>query len=252
MYKALDVDQQTNPMTDADIERLADDICSTSLESAALPYDESALWSRSPTIPFLPVVLRTSSGVSVRLRSVRPDEIGRYYETFRDAANIDQGFRRDEIPTRRFFVWLYSHYYNIVLEEADRDDGQWVAVFSTSPSQFSRSHKSVLCDGSLIVLPDYRHQRRGLASELIFFWFRLCVDLGFKAVLSDTAIDNLGAVFASAAVGFVAVGTVPNAMSQRQAIDRPADVVVVYRSLEGLQSLTEWLAAQEVDQRKIR
>jgi len=76
-------------------------------------------------------------------------------------------------------------------------------------------------------------------------WFRLCVDLDFVAVLSDTAIDNLQAIFASVGNGMTAVGTLPDAMYARHSEDRSTDVVVVYMSLQGTKSLRDWIASAD-------
>jgi hypothetical protein len=93
----------------------------------------------------------------------------------------------------------------------------------------------LLCVDVNFLPAGYRNLRRGLPGDLLEMWSSVTVDLGFRACLSDTAMDNIEAVRISIDAGMIAVGSLPSAMLSRDP-GKSTDVVLLYRPLAAVQS----------------
>ena len=62
--------------------------------SNASSLTDDQLWSRAPSVDFFPVEYTLPiSGFRVSLRMLGAPDVDRYFETFQEAASIDEGFR---------------------------------------------------------------------------------------------------------------------------------------------------------------
>jgi hypothetical protein len=69
----------------------ADKLCS---QMAIYPDNELSQWSQAPSVEYMPLTYRLPiSGIQVNMRMLQGSDVGRYYDTFLEAASIDQGFR---------------------------------------------------------------------------------------------------------------------------------------------------------------
>ena len=68
-------------------------------------------------------------------------------------------------------------------------------------------------------------------------WSQLCVELGFKACLSDTALDNIEAIQIGFDSGMIGVGSLPGAMLSRDK-NRSSDIIIAYKSFHGVSPFT--------------
>ena len=185
--------------------------------------DEISLWKTSPTLNFLPLTNGLPDGTRFTVRALQPEDIGRYYDEFRSAADDDTGFSVEEIPTRRFFWSTFSRYYNCVIEETDTS--KWIAVYYLTSSPFTRSKRSVNIDGGMVVVPEFR--RRSLASPLIrFLGEHVSGKLGFEAFVSDTAIDHTVMAGRCVSQNMTIIGSLPCAVYGNDR--RVNDLIIVY------------------------
>ena len=174
-------------------------------------------------IPYLPVNHRLPiSGIEIIVRCLRRDEIRLFYDVRKIVVRSNAGYGYDELPTFEYFVKYYlDNFCNVVYEmtpiprkstSSTDDDGHHriIAFSNFGASQFARDSCSVHSAGNLIVLPE--HRGKGLAAELMTVHIGLGVDMGYPAMMSETAATNAAVLRTMPALGNIVAGTVPKAI----------------------------------------
>lgn len=167
-----------------------------------------------------------SDGAEVVVRCVLPGEASEFNRMF------DGGFGLDELPVGAFFERTANNksFYNIVIEE--RSTGTKMAAIVFGTSSYSRGTSARLTDGYGAIHPDY--VGCGIAKEVSGLMQELAAALGYRAIHTDTTVDNMAAMAILLGDRFVMTGVVPKSV---YVADRGwVDVALFYKSLTGAES----------------
>lgn len=164
-------------------------------------------------------------GTKVVVRCVLPGEAPDFNRMF------DGGFGLDEWPVESFFERSANKsFYNIVIEE--RSTGTKMAAIIFGASSYSRGTSARLTDGYGAIHPDY--VGCGIAREVSGMMQELAAALGYRAIQTDTTVDNMAAMATLLGDRFVMTGVIPKSV---YVADRGwVDVALFYKSLTGADS----------------
>lgn len=166
-------------------------------------------------IPGLPVERFSSpASLTVIVRQVRtlPEDMDRYYDFFRSAAEEGDGFSIEEFPTKDLFRKFYQSIYNVVLE--DKHSGKWVAILYMGSSLYSRSRGSNdIFDAGMIIAKEFRNS--GFGTEIVEIIEMIARNLGCRVILSETPIHHIASIAIIPKSGYTISGTLPRAFYAR-------------------------------------
>jgi len=187
-----------------------------------------------PLPGYLPCRCNIDGGrTQITIRPLRPDEIGDFYATMKEAASSGNGYGFDELAGLAYFVrWYVDDKYNIVYELAGNDTEEKPVVIGYNnfgPSMYTRSHeKPALFDGSIILRSEFRGRR--LVRDLTEIRIGIGVDCGVGSFFEETFITNVPGTKSLRRTGAVVCGTIP-----RHAYIRDCgfvDGVIFYKQLD--------------------
>lgn len=162
-------------------------------------------------VPGLPVerfLSAASSTIIVRQVRSLPEDMDRYYEFFRSAAEEGHGFSIEEFPTKELFWKLYQSNYNLVLE--DKYSGKWVAIFFIGSSLYSRCKGNFdMADAGVIIAREFRNP--GLGTQVVEIVEMVAINLGCRLIYSDVPIHHIASIAMSVKNGYASPGTLPRA-----------------------------------------
>lgn len=142
-------------------------------------------------------------GTEVVLRSMRSDESSLFHRKF------GRGLGLDEWPTDKYFERMVLSRGHAVIVE-DRRTGTAVVGMILSTSGYSRGSSARLMDNYFAINPDY--VGRGLGKEMAGIAQQLGAELGYTAVQTDTAVNNMAAVATLLSGGFIMTGVIPKSI----------------------------------------
>lgn len=152
---------------------------------------------------FVPIVYVLNDGTEVILRNLRVDETHLFKWMF------GRGFGFDEWPTDGYFErMVLNRSYNVLVEE--KLTGTVLATIILSNSAYSRGASAKLLDVYGAIHPEY--MGRGLAKEMAEIVSHLGVQFGFRAIHTDTMVNNMAAVAALLSDGYAMTGVIPKSI----------------------------------------
>lgn len=163
-------------------------------------------------IPGLPVerfLSPASLTVIVSQVGTLPEDVDRYYEICRSAADEGDGFSVEEFPTKELFWKIFGSNYNVVLE--DKYSGKWVAVFYIGSSAYSRSREtSDVADAGMIIAKEFRNSGLGSFILIEIVW-KIAADLGCRVMYTDVPVHHIASIVMTMHCGYAISGTLPRA-----------------------------------------
>lgn len=159
--------------------------------------------SFGPSLNFVPIDYVMNDGMEVIIRSLRVDETSLFHRMF------GRGFGFDEWPTDGYFErMVLNRSYSVLVE--DKLTGNALAAMILRNSAYSRGASAKLLDGYGAIHPEY--VGRGLAKEMVEIVSYLGVQLGFRAVHTDTMVNNMAAVTTLLSDDYVMTGVIPKSI----------------------------------------
>lgn len=164
---------------------------------------KSSDYKLSSSTIFVPIHHVLDDGTEVVVRSMRVDETSLVNRMF------GRGFGLDEWPTDEYFErMIINRSHNFLVIEKLTETA--FAAIILSNSAYSRGASAKLMDGYCAFHPDY--VGRGFAKEVAALVNQLGVQLGFRAMHTDAAVNNMAAVAALLSDGFAMTGVIPKSI----------------------------------------
>lgn len=161
-----------------------------------------------PRLPFERSLSPASLTVIVRQVSALPDDLDRYYDFFRSAAEEGDGFSIEEFPTKELFWKVYGSSYNVVLEE--KSSGKWVAIMNWCSSCYSRCRVNCdVFDTGMIIAKEFRNS--GLGTPVVEISKMIAKDLGCRVLYSDIPVHHIVSIALIVKTGHSISGSLPRA-----------------------------------------
>ena len=158
-------------------------------------------------MPFLPVNYNFKrAGVRSVWRNIRREDARVVYDMMQEAAREGIGYSLEEMPTFHFFYhWHFKDQYGMIIEE--EGTGRFIAYNGFAGYWPYRTQNPDVVEASVVIAKEFRG--RGISQEMSYMNDYMYAELGFKGVLSDTAIVNVPMLESQQKSGYRRVGVSP-------------------------------------------
>ena len=154
-------------------------------------------------LSFLPVNHVMQDGTEVVVRSMRTDESSLFRQKF------GHGLGLYEWPTDKYFEKMVLGRGHVIIVE-DRQTGTLVVGIILCTSGYSRGASARLMDSYFAINPGY--VGRGFGKGTTEIIRQLGIQLGYTAIQTDTAVNNVDAVATLLSDGLIMTGVIPKSI----------------------------------------
>ena len=168
-----------------------------------VPFEEDT--DPLQSMPFLPVKYTFKrAGLKTIWRNIRREDAPIIFEMIHHAAEHGIGYSMEEHPTfHSFYHWHFKDQYGMIVEE--EGTGKIIGYNGFSGYWPYRTQNPDVLEGSIIIDPEFRG--KGVSQEIGTLSDHMYAELGYKGILSDTALINVPMHESQDRLGYRRVGT---------------------------------------------